>query len=69
MNENIAKQIWGGKFPFRHVDAEEPVEQPRVRGLMRVCSPCGKTGKVRAGWEVRGLGDYRARKLCCRQKS
>lgn len=28
-----AKQIWGGKCPFRHIKADGPREQPKVKGL------------------------------------
>lgn len=62
-----AEQIWGGRVHFRHGKAEEPVEQPRARGLRggswesRSAAP-GENGKT-------GEGEERARKQCYRQKS
>lgn len=57
MNGNTAKRVWGGKFPFRRVNAEEPVEQPRVSGFKVSSGPAIPAGKQEKwGWGGGGGG-------------
>lgn len=55
-----AKQIWGGKCPCRHIKADGPREQPRVKGLKasswenRSAAPGEKQGKKGRHGRVKG---------------